>query len=244
MKRSTPNSSGRITSGISYATVPLRIIAFVREQLPAWRDDPSRPPADTEPILNPQLCKFLNARARNEFPMIAFGREEPQVGRRQVDLSALPSEGLVINARPYTIYDPVLVIECKRIPAPSGDREKEYVTGADPTEVTGGIQRFKLGQHGANMDMAAMVGYVQSGTATQWSQRINAWILELVDSPIGDGCVWSPSDQLEELQEYTSTDVTSYHSVHERSRSTTGNKIELHHLWIIMCEKTRVRSLG
>jgi len=209
MKRAAGNSSGRITSGISPDTVPLRIIAFVRAQLPAWRDDPDRPPVDSELLLNSQLCKFLNARARTDFPMITFGHEEPQASRRHADVSALPSEGVVINARPYTIYDPVLVIECKRIPAPAENREREYVTGTDPRRITGGIQRFKLGQHGGQMDKATMIAYVQEGIPHQWLQKINGWILELIDKPVGDGCPWSSDDILREMREHTSNDVVS-----------------------------------
>jgi len=234
MERSKANSSGRITSGISPDTIPLRAIAFVREQLPAWRDDPDRPMVDSEPLLNSQLCKFLNARARTDFPMITFGHEEPQASRRYADVSALPSESVVIKARPYTIYDPVLVIECKRIPAPAQNREREYVTGADPGKITGGIQRFKLGQHGAQMEVAAMVAYVQEGSPRQWLQKINGWILELAGRPIADGCPWSPNDILKEMQEHTSDDVASYHSIHDRSGFAVSNSIELYHLWIVM----------
>lgn len=234
MKRDAANSSGRITSGISPDTIPLRTIAFVRDQLPAWRDDPDRPLADSEPLLNSQLCKFLNARARNDFPMIAFGHEEPQASHRHADVSALPSESVIIKARLYTIYDPVLVIECKRIPAPSKDREREYVTGTDPNKISGGIQRFKLGRHGSQVDMGAMVAYVQEGTPHQWLREINGWILELVDKPTGDSCPWRTDDILKEMQEYTSNDVASYHSVHNRSGNVTSGKIELHHLWIMM----------
>ena len=166
--------------------------------------------------------------------MIIFGHEEPQASHRHADVSALPSESVVIKARPHTIYDPVLVIECKRIPAPSEDREREYVTGTDPKKLSGGIQRFKLGQHGGQMDMAAMVAYVQEGIPHQWLQKVNDWILELVDKPIGDGCPWSTDDILKEMQEYTSNDVASYHSVHDRSGTVTSSRIELHHLWIMM----------
>lgn len=234
MKRNTANSSGKITSGISPDTIPLRTIAFVRDQLPAWRDDPDRPPVDSERLLNPQLCKFLNARARTDFPMITFGHEEPQGSRRHADVSVLPTEGVFIKVRPYTIYDPVIVIECKRIPAPTKNREREYVTGSDPTKITGGIQRFKLGHHGGKMAMAAMVAYVQEGAPKEWLQKINGWILELVAKPVGDGCPWTVDDILDEVREYTSDDVSSYCSVHDRSGSVASNKIELHHLWITM----------
>lgn len=116
-------------------------------------------------MLNPQLCRFLDVRARSEFPMITFGHEEPQASGRHIDLSASAVEGMVIEAQPYTKYDPILVIECKRIPAPSRNREKEYVTGAKPDRISGGIQRFKLGYHGARLDTVGMIGYVHPNVA-------------------------------------------------------------------------------
>jgi hypothetical protein len=234
MKRDAANSSGRITAGISPDTIPLRTIAFVRGQLPAWRDDPDRPSVDSEPLLNSQLCKFLSARARADFPMVTFAHEEPQASRRHADMSALPSGSVIIKARPYTVYDPILVIECKRLPAPSPDREKEYVTGTGPKKLSGGIQRFKLGQHGGQMDMAALVAYVQEGVPHEWLQRINSWILELVNRPKGDDCPWSADDILEEMRQYTSDDVASYHSVHGRIGTITSNRMELYHLWVVM----------
>jgi hypothetical protein len=234
MRPSGISSSGRITSGIKPHAIPLGIIAFIRRQLPAWKDDPDRSHGDSEPVLNPQLCRFLDVRARSEFPMFAFGHEEPQASGRHVDLSAFAVEGIVIEARSYTKYDPILVIECKRIPAPSKDREKEYVTGAKAGKITGGIQRFKLGHHGAQLDVVAMIGYVQAGTARHWLDEINGWILELVDDPLGDGCVWDKTEILRSVQEDESKDVFSYHSVHGRSINSPKDAIEIHHLWIEM----------
>jgi hypothetical protein len=234
MKWSGSSSAGKITSGIKPHAIPLGIIDFIRQQLPAWRDDPDRSHEVSEPMLNPQLCKFLDVRARNEFPMIAFNHEEPQASGRHADLSASPVESMVIEARSYTKYDPILVIECKRIPAPSKDREKEYVTGAKPDKVSGGIQRFKLGHHGTRLDMVAMIGYVQAGTASHWLDEINGWILELVDNPVGDGCVWDETEILRSIGEDGSKDVFSYRSMHKRIANAASGEIEIHHLWIMM----------
>jgi len=232
-KQSEISFIGQITSGISAKSLALRTIVFVREQLPAWRDDPDRPGEKAEDKLNLQLCKFLDSRARNDFPMVRFDHEEYQSGRRRVDLSASLAESIVLEARLYTIYDPILVLEGKRLPAPSSDREREYVTGAAPEKISGGIQRFKLGLHGARLDVAAMIGYVQDGTPRHWHKKINAWILELADEASEDGCVWSADEILELLKADTANGIVSYHSVHS---GISGNGIELHHLWIVMSD--------
>ena len=120
---------GQITTGIDQNTLAFKTIHFVRAQLPIWRDDLERPYEQSENKLNLQLCKFLDSCARNDFPMVRFDHEEYQSDCRSVDLAASSVETTVIGARQHTIYDPVLVIECKRLPAPSYDCEKEYVTG-------------------------------------------------------------------------------------------------------------------
>lgn len=135
---------GKITSGLVLDTLALKTIDFVYTQLPAWRDDPDRLDEESENKLNLQLCKFLNSHARNDFPTVFFQHEEYQSGRTIVDISALPIKTSTIGARTYTIYDPIVVLEGKRLPAPSLDREKEYVTGGIQHK-SGGIQRFKLG---------------------------------------------------------------------------------------------------
>jgi hypothetical protein len=166
--------------------------------------------------------------------MFAFGHEEPQASGRHVDISALATGSMMIEAQSYTKYDPLLVVECKRIPAPSKDRVREYVTGARADKITGGIQRFKLGYHGARLDMAAMIAYVQTGTACHWLDEVNRWILELVDNPLGDGCVWEKTEILRAAGEDDSRDVFSYFSAHKRIATSTRDRIEIHHLWIMM----------
>jgi hypothetical protein len=166
--------------------------------------------------------------------MVRFDHEEYQAGQRRVDLSASPVESLYLEAKPYTIYDPVLVLEGKRLPAPSPDREREYVTGSKPNRTTGGIQRFKLGLHGARVDLSAMIGYVQERSAGDWYDKINEWILELASGTIADGCVWKDSETLELLKEDMAERVASYRSVHSRTGDVASNMITLHHLWIAM----------
>jgi hypothetical protein len=225
-------SSGRITCGITANTLQLQTVAFVRGQLAAWRDDPTRKKEEAERELNSQLSRFLDLTAKHIFPMVGFQREEPQATNRAVDVAALPNDPVTINGVLYAPYTPILVIECKRLPAPSDQREKEYVTGVDPNKKTGGIQRFKLGLHGGKLPIAAMVGYVQDGAVTEWHPRINKWISELYGTT-ADGCTWSMDDRLGPLDEDVQTGVSQCQSKHQRSGSATET-IELYHLWITM----------
>lgn len=224
---------GKITSGLASGTLALKTIDFVRDQLPFWRDDPSRPDEQSENKLNLQLCKFLNVKARNDFPMVHFEHEEYQPDRRSVDVSASPITEVTIGASLYTIYDPVTVFECKRLPAPSRDREKEYVTGGIEHK-TGGIQRFKLGLHGANHDIAAMVGYIQERSTRTWYEEINKWIVELSGGTIADVCIWDESEVLEKLEEDSSKGIANCRSTHNRNGSVKSNKILIRHIWIKM----------
>ena len=230
------NSFGRITSGVKLRASVFEIVNFISVQLPFWRDDPDRVDEQSEHKLNAQLSKFLNYRAREYLPMFRFDHEEPQQRNRSIDISVSPEAKAVIEARTYTIYDPVLVIECKRLPAPSPDRKKEYVTGPSPDRITGGIQRFKLGLHGATHNLAAMVGYLQDYTEEGWIDTINEWIRELAAKPLGDGCVWA-DDEILYLYEYNIlTRVGKCKSKHRKASSK--GKIEIHHIWISMRRKS------
>ncbi|MBI5212569.1 MAG: hypothetical protein HY957_04265 [Nitrospirae bacterium] len=237
-KDEAKHSIGKITIGIREDTLVLEIVAFIRQQLPSWRDDPDRAQEQAENRLNLQLCKFLDSRARDEFPMVRFDHEEYQGGRRSVDLSASLAEPTMIDARVHTIYDPILVIEGKRLPAPSSDREKEYVTGGED-ETSGGIQRFKLGLHGASLNTVAMVGYIQKQTARHWYNQVNTWISELVGGTNQDSCTWNETEKLMLLEEDVQKGISSSRSVHIRSNRVSSRKIMIHHLWIAIYYKQK-----
>lgn len=210
-----------------------KTVDFVRGQLSAWRDDRERPPAESENRLNEQLSIFLNSRARSQFPMVQFNHQAGQQGRRSVDISATPAESVTIGASQYTIYTPFLVIEGKRLPAPAKDREREYVSGG-PRETSGGIQRFKLGCHGSGLDLVAMIGYLQKGSATTWHKKINGWIEEFCKGSETDGCMWTDRETLELLDDDQKEGLAVCRSVHARSSSDATGEVEIQHLWIVM----------
>lgn len=216
---------GRITRGLAHGTLVENTIAFVRGELAAWRDDPMRPVEAAEEALNAQLCKFLNARARTVFPMVAFNHEERQARRCKIDLSVTPLEAVVGGG---SIYEPVLVLEGKRLPAPSRDREREYLTGL--ARRSGGIQRFKLAVHGSELERAMIVGYVQGGSVREWVQRLNEWIDDLAASGSTEHDAWDASDRLRDFEEYSGR-TASCRSDHARPRAS---RIQLEHAWVEM----------
>ncbi|MGO9676646.1 MAG: hypothetical protein ACLPW4_05280 [Candidatus Sulfotelmatobacter sp.] len=222
---------GRISEGPTDALIE-RTLEFVRTELAGWRDDRDRAPEEAEERLNAQLCKYLNVAASHRFPMVLFSHEEKQTGTRRVDMSALPISGEFIGQTYHTIYDPFLVFEGKRLPAPSRRREREYVTGG--AEKSGGIQRFKLALHGARQTTAAMIGYIQEGNVESWRTSINRWIREVAGDASALEEEWSVHEQLTDLAEDPALHVASASSVHKRSGSAISQELRIRHLWVVM----------
>ena len=231
--RVVEGAKGHLTSGIvKQDNLVLRAVEFIYNRLPEWRDDPNRPQEKSEPKLNPLLAKFLNSRARVGFTMVQFTHEEPQAGRTSADLSALPTESVMILARVFTVYDHFLVIECKRLPAPSKDREREYLTGGKNR--TGGVQRFKLGLYAPREENAVLIGYIQSNDSKHWRGVILSWMKELAKANRqSDGTDWGNDECLEPL--YSASNRSArWVSRHSRTGSVSVSDISIHHLWIEM----------
>ena len=69
--------------------------------------------------------------------MVRFKHQDQQTRTHTVDLGVHGLEKItIVDTRGYTIYQPFLVIEAKRLPAPSKDREREYIVGTDKGCVT------------------------------------------------------------------------------------------------------------
>jgi len=163
---------------------------------------------------------------------LQFKVEEPdeQKRGRKIDLAASPCGPTVwIEGRRCTQFDILLPIECKRLPTPKrNDRdEREYVINRRAS--TGGIQRFKAGNHGADHLLAGMIGYIQEDSPAIWYGRLNTWIKELDDS-MHHG--WSIKDQLCINPADAKPDLAIYRSSHVRENGLQD--IDICHLWIPM----------
>lgn len=115
--------------------------------------------------------------------------------------------------------------------APSKDREREYVTGGN--KKSGGIQRFKLGLHGAHQEQAAILAYIQSGLPDAWLTQVNAWIDAETTTPSASGERWTSDEKLINFAEDSVRRTGQASSEHARDNSIS-DKILIKHLWIVM----------
>lgn len=214
-----------------------RIVEFIIDQLPAWRDHGDRLPARAEPTLNSQLCMFLNSAARRiGLDSVQFCAETPDESckGRNLDITAVPrGDALWVEGRCYSEFEVILPIECKRLPTPTegGRDEREYViTGGGGT--TGGIQRFKLGVHGAANPLALMIAYIQRGDPTHWMSVVNGWLAEAGSIDLA----WQDERLVANFARPT-VGVHGFHSVHKRSVASSPT-VELQHVWIVLYEAT------
>lgn len=228
-------SRGRITSGIEPQTLLTRTTEFVYRQLANWREDPKRTEEAAEEKLNAQLCKFLNSRSRRSLKMAYFFHEERQTGTRRVDMSALAAEGAMIGSTYHSHYDPFLVMEGKRLPAPEVSREREYLTGGSMK--SGGVQRFRLGLHGAKLPRAIIIGYIQDGQPREWFDRINGWMDQLIAAGEVDGESWAAPERLTAFTEIRGKDIARSASRHPRQGDVASSQIDLDHFWVRMARK-------
>jgi hypothetical protein len=221
---------GRISSGISADAAALKTLDFIQRHLAGWRDDAERPNVERERDLNSQLCKYLNVAAKkDDFAMVQFHHEEPQGSQHSADMSANPLDEDWIEGRQYTKYDPILVLEGKRLPTPGSGRECEYVASRAGEPPRGGMQRFKLSLHGETVSIACMVGYVQKETCDHWFDEINQWIDDLASTDSN----WSSSDRLRSFIPNTGNRISRCESEHSRT-SGVSPRVRLTHLWVEM----------
>lgn len=226
-------ASGHLTPTLHRPSAWLEtIVDFIYARLAEWRDDPFRPHETAETRLTAQLCQFLNGATRAAgLDSVVFHAEvpDPTVPGRTLDLAPGPCGCVIwIDGRRHSLYDPILPIECKRLPTPRGaDRERrEYLHTQKRT--TGGVQRFKAGLHGAGHSTGVMIGYVQEGSLPDWFQRINWWVRVLVRAGV---LGWSAGDSLRRKAHDRTHRIAKHGSVNARMGS---GPIAMHHLWIDM----------
>lgn len=224
-------SYGALGTNIYFGkTSVIALIGFLADQLSTWCEDPERQQVSSETTLTSQFCAYLNEAARfSSWDFLQFRveeRDERKAGRK-IDLVAAPCGATVwVEGRRCTKYDPLLPVECKRLPTPVDKRRdpREYVVDG---KTTGGIQRFKSGHHGAAHTMAAMIGYIQANDAAHWKTTIDGWIQDLISTSQPG---WSVADILIAEPPHASPKVSLHRSDHSRSGGLPD--INLTHIWV------------
>jgi hypothetical protein len=120
--------------------------------------------------------------------------------------------------------EPIFIIEAKRLPTPTKEREKEYVVGKTQNgNPNGGIERFKLEKHGKGLNECGIIGYVEKHDFDYWYTQINLWIQEL---SVIEKSKWSIDECLNKIE--FNQNSTYCHSLVIRS----NQNLKLHHFWI------------
>ncbi len=117
--------------------------------------------------------------------------------------------------------EPIFLVECKRLPAPSKNREKEYVIGNNNN---GGIERYKTEKHGKGLKESGLLAFVEKENFPYWKKKINKWIVDIAS----ENASWSEDEVLSEVEnkiDYCLLKSLAY-------RKKTNIKINLTHLWI------------
>jgi len=199
------------------------VILFVYEYICKWRDDPKRKKEESEKILNSDLPKYLTVSAHKAEREFVFYPEEPEEDQRTIDFSVCYNDIKCYNEK-------ITVFECKRLSKEiTGKRKDEYVTGHD--KISGGIQRFKLEVHGKEHDIVGMIGYIQTGNASDWFYTINNTIENLCGKIDGNGLNWTTDELLTVIDNNSKRRKQNLKSTHPRKSKAD---ITIHHLWIDM----------
>ena len=122
---------------------------------------------------------------------------------------------------------PLFVVESKILPAPTKNREQEYVIG---DKENGGIERFKIEKHGKGLDECGIIAFIRDKDFNYWEKEINEWIKDLSKMDT----FWNIDEKI--AFEENNENYAYLISIAHRKKS---NDVRLHHFWIIIKNTTR-----
>ncbi len=249
-------SSGRISRSYkNLGEMQDEIEAFLRNTIPLCGEALSALAGGSakktgEKQLAVWLTKELTAHAQEGKKVFSFFNEDPDSRKksRTIDMTVIPSVGLArikVGTRDYGRQDCFYCVEAKRLPTPEGgsvegDRTREYVVGdwaarsKQGKRKSGGIERFKEGEHAADISRSGMIAFVQDDTPQYWHTTLNGWIQALITTPIpAHKAKWSVADLLAVMSPASGhSNFAEYSSKH--ARQTQDDIIELQHFWLYL----------
>jgi hypothetical protein len=178
------------TPPIKYGTITEKLIDFVEIVLILFQQKYKKSKISAEDVLNEKLEIILNHYSRTKGRPFLFKGEKisdnSSIGhKRKVDI------GVMISTNSYFEDIAFFTIECKRLPTPGTNREKEYVIGN-----YGGMERFKRNYHGSDLSKSAIVGYIQSNDFEYWFNNINLWVSNQISYNNDPSIIWTNDDIL------------------------------------------------
>ena len=223
-----------------------RIEEFLRNTLPQLVAiiSPSRQGSKkprNEKDLCAELGKRLNFASFGE--VFSFYPEDPanESCSRTLDYGAYPRIQFFVGSRLLGATDRLYGIEAKRLPTHTSpidqpEREREYVIGdwklrpSSNKRISGGIERFKEGLHGDDLDRVGMIAFVQKHDSVHWLSEVNRWISDLIQPPPlkSHRSQWGNLDLVEVVTE-EKAGFTELRSVHERGLLPP---IRIAHFWL------------
>lgn len=211
----------------------IAIVDFVERILITFSDKYADSDIKNEKGLTQKLVLILNFHALRENYPFWFDKEYMEVPKRgnspQVDIGTITTleEGIVIGSKTYT-DESFFSLEAKRLGNLEKKRSKEYLIGRYENEKyihCGGVERFKQGKHGRNLEHGAIIGYVQEHDFTYWYGSINSWIDDLIQKNLYSPVPWLLKDKLQ--KDYIRSTTAKFISITSRK----NNFITLFHLW-------------
>lgn len=211
---------------IKKGSIRTKLIEFIEATLYKFQYQFKGEINTSEEVLNEHLGKTLSYYSKTQpFIFQAETIQKQKKGQnRKVDIGAF---------KHYADVDPFFTIEAKRLSSSiRNNRKKEYVTGNDPTKLTGGIERFKHNVHGVNLLHSAIIGYVQNEDLKFWYETVNDWIQELISGKTKSPLRWNFTDLLCNTCNFKDLRFAKFKSESEKIDKT---KISLNHYFIDLC---------
>jgi len=182
-----------------------------------------------------RLCKTLEYKKPSASPYFFHHQNiEDDTENTSTDFAAF---GTYAYAQEFSILDkeqkPALIkFEAKRLSTSlPKSRQKEYVIGeyekGKKFKNSGGVERFKNGRHGKDVNKACLIGYVQTNSFTYWFKKINGWIQDEINNPSDSRLTWDNDDKLIKIESDINTCVHM-----SNAKRQLLNSIELRHFWI------------
>ncbi len=208
---------------IKKGSITKKLIEFIEDTLLVFQKQFKGEIDTSEEVLNEYLGKTLSYQSKS-LPFI-FQQEAIQKQKkgqnRKVDI------GVFCH---YAETTPFFTIEAKRLTTSlSKNRDKEYVTGNDPTRLSGGIERFKHNVHGTDLTESALVAYVQKENPKHWFDKINNWINQLITQEIKSLLEWTSNDLLTNVCDFKDHRLAKFVSI---SIKTNKTNISLNHYFV------------